>query len=996
MPIIASYDPIAFDLTVAGDLGNNAISVSRNGAGSLLVNGGTVPVSAGAPTVANTDLIEVSGDLGDDTIALDETNGALPSAELVGGGGGDTLTGASNVDTLLGEAGNDTLLGRGGVDVLDGGGDNDVLVGGDGDDQMFGGTGTDRLIWNPGDDNDLWEGGDGSDTGEVNGGGGAEVFTVTANGARVRFDRLDPAPFSLDIGTTESLVLNAGGGDDTISTTGNLAALISLILDGGAGNDAILAGNGGDILLGGEGNDFVDGQQGNDVAFLGVGNDVFQWDPGDGSDTIEGQADVDSLLFNGSAANEIYDLSANGARALLQRNVGAIVMDINDVERVTVNALGGIDSININDLGGTDVVQVTLNLSGTIGGVTGDAAIDTVAFKPGSGNDTVAVSGSVGAFTVNVPFGPVAINQAEATDVLIINGGLGNDILSFAVPYGGITVWFDGGEGSDALRSGGDGTYLGGTGDDIVYAGLTNSNETLDGGDGIDTLDTTSWGGSYTINMATGITNYSGESFTSFENLITGAGIDVITGTVAANIVRTNAGADNVASGDGDDTIEGGAGGDMLAGGAGIDTLSYAGSSLPVYVRLFSSSAFGGDATGDALSGFENAVGSKGNDDLIGSSGINSLEGGLGNDIVQGLAGSDVLDGGGGIDTVSYAGSSLAVYVRLFSSSAFGGDAGGDIVVGFENVLGSSKSDDLMGSSGANLLDGGLGNDTLQGLGGDDVLRGGTGGDTLDGGTGIDTLSYVGSSLAVYVRLFSNSAFGGEANGDDLAGFENVLGSSQNDDLIGTSGANVLNGSVGNDTLQGLGGGDVLVGGAGNDALDGGAGGDTLSYAGSSLAVYVRLFNGTVFGGDANGDTIAGFENVLGSSQADDLVGSASANLLDGALGNDTLSGLGGADVFRFSTALGGANVDTISGYSVAEDVIQLDNTVFTGLTAGTLTAGAFNTGLAASQADDRIVYNAATGMLLFDADGSGAGAAIQFATLGIGLAMTASEFVVI
>ena len=81
-----------------------------------------------------------------------------------------------------------------------------MLTGGDGDDQVFGEAGNDRMIWNPGDDSDLFEGGDGVDTAEVNGGNGSETFTITANGARVRFDRIDPAPFTLDIGTTENLV----------------------------------------------------------------------------------------------------------------------------------------------------------------------------------------------------------------------------------------------------------------------------------------------------------------------------------------------------------------------------------------------------------------------------------------------------------------------------------------------------------------------------------------------------------------------------------------------------------------------------------------------------------------------------------------------------------------------------------------------------------------------------------------------------------------------
>ena len=178
------------------------------------------------------------------------------------------------------------------------------------------------MIWNPGDDTDLNEGGAGTDTVEVNGGGGAEQFTTTANGTRVRFDRLNPAPFAIDIGTSEKLVLNANGGDDSFSATGNLAALIAITVDGGSGNDNILGSNGVDVLLGGDGDDFVDGQQGNDVAFLGAGNDDFQWDPGDGSDTLEGQDGTDTMLFNGTGGAEIFAASANGGRVLFTRNLG--------------------------------------------------------------------------------------------------------------------------------------------------------------------------------------------------------------------------------------------------------------------------------------------------------------------------------------------------------------------------------------------------------------------------------------------------------------------------------------------------------------------------------------------------------------------------------------------------------------------------------------------------------------------------------------------------
>jgi Ca2+-binding RTX toxin-like protein len=247
------------------------------------------------------------------------------------------------------------------------------------------------MIWNPGDDTDLNEGADATDTTEVNGGNGAEVFTLTANGDRVRFDRVTPAPFSIDIGTTENLVLNMNGGDDSFSAAGNLAALIGVTVDGGTGNDTILGGNGADTLLGGDGNDFIDGNQGNDIARLGAGDDVFQWDPGDGSDIVEGQDGTDTLLFNGANINEKFDVSANGERVRFTRDIGNIVMDVNDVETIHVNALGGTDSVTVNDLTGTDLTQVAIHLAGTIGGTTGDGSADTVTVNGTNGNDIVGI-----------------------------------------------------------------------------------------------------------------------------------------------------------------------------------------------------------------------------------------------------------------------------------------------------------------------------------------------------------------------------------------------------------------------------------------------------------------------------------------------------------------------------------------------------------------------------------------------------------------------------
>src|SRR5215211_5485662 len=141
--VTATFSPGSGVLTVIGDNLDNSTTISRDASGKMLVNGGAVAVLGGTPTVANTTLISVFGLGGNDTLSLNEVNGALPRANLFGGAG------------------------------------NDTLIGGAGADQVFGQSGNDRMVWNPGDDTDLNEGGDGTDTVEVNGGNGTEQFTTT-------------------------------------------------------------------------------------------------------------------------------------------------------------------------------------------------------------------------------------------------------------------------------------------------------------------------------------------------------------------------------------------------------------------------------------------------------------------------------------------------------------------------------------------------------------------------------------------------------------------------------------------------------------------------------------------------------------------------------------------------------------------------------------------------------------------------------------------------
>ena len=430
MSIFGEFHVQSKQLLFIGDNVENHVTISSDSTGHILGNGGAIPVSGDVPTVANTDLIIALGGTGNDVIALDETNGALPAAILFGGAGNDMLTGGSGNDRVLGGAGNDILFGGGGNDILVGGAGDDTLTGGAGSDLHVGGAGNDLMIWNPGDGSDVFEGGSGIDTALVNGAAGDEVFTVAANGARVDFERVSPGPFSIDIGTTENLVVNMAAGNDSFTASGDLAGLIHLSVDGGAGNDTIHGSNGADVLLGGagndalfggDGNDLIDGDQGTDTAFMGAGDDVFKWDQGDGSDTVDGEAGFDEMLFNASANAEIFTLSANGAGSLFTRDLGNIVMDLNSIEKVTLNALGGADTININNLGATHVNDIFLDLG--VGGA-GDGAADTISIS--DDHDLHVAVGQDGGLTVLGVSGAVVhiANFEAANDHLFINGDL--------------------------------------------------------------------------------------------------------------------------------------------------------------------------------------------------------------------------------------------------------------------------------------------------------------------------------------------------------------------------------------------------------------------------------------------------------------------------------------------------------------------------------------------------------------------------------------------
>ena len=270
-------------------------------------------------------------------------------------------------------------------------------------------------------------------------------------------------------------------------------------------------------------------------------------------------------------------------------------------------------------------------------------------------------------------------------------------------------------------------------------------------------------------------------------------------------------------------------------------------------------------------------------------------------------------------------------------------------------------------------------------------------------GGGDDVLDSRGTGLV------SNGASGGDGNDSMTGGSAGDLfwGDADNDDLRGRRGDDTLNGGAGTDLIYGGADDDEVSGDTGNDTLYGGAGQDSLFGGSNEDLIYGGadddLLDGggsadRLYGGSGD-DTMDGGTNndmLSGGHGDDELIGNTGNDTLYGGWGADTLTGGTAADVFVFNT-LGDGTVDEITDFNVVDDTIRLDDAAFAGLTAGALAAAAFvaNTSGLATSAAHRVIYDTDSGALWFDADGSGAGAAVQFATLTPGLAMTAADFFV-
>ena len=615
---------------------------------------------------------------------------------------------------------------------------------------------------------------------------------------------------------------------------------------------------------------------------------------------------------------------------------------------LTLYDSGGIDTLDLRTDSSDQRVDLHPEGISDVYGLIGNLIIarDTLIenFVAGSGNDRVI--GNAASNHLQGSDGNDEILGNEGNDTL--EGGSGADLLQ---GNGGNDI-LEGGSGADLLQgNGGNDILEGGSGADHLQGGAGKdwiSYRTSDSAVTIDLGEVTLTGG-----------HAEGDSIAHIENVRGSSYPDLLEGDESNNELDGYHGNDVLRGNGGHDVLEGGAGADTLAGGAGADTASYSRSGAGVVVRLYSGEIRGGDAEGDTFASMvtveytgsdgetrqetvpdiENLRGTAqadtlagdsrnnlldgdggddrlfggpggGDDVLLGGPGTDALFGGQGDDVLEGGPGADTLNGGPGADTASYAQSAEGVDVRLHSGLAQGGDAEGDVLVSIENVTGSAYTDILAGDAGAN---------------------------RLDGGGGVDWLSYAASDAGVDVRLRNGAGSGGHAEGDVIAGFENIEGSDYNDIFGGDGNDNHLSGGAGNDGLWASSGDDVLEGGAGADRLFGGAGKDWVVYWASDTGVTVNLGEGTGTRGHAEGDTIAEVENVDGSSFNDILQGNEGSNRLYGGDGNDELEGGGGNDVLA-----GGGGADRLDGGPGIDAAFYRasDSAVTVNLSNGTATGG--------------------------------------------------------
>jgi Ca2+-binding RTX toxin-like protein len=714
-----------------------------------------------------------------------------------------------------------------------------------------------------------------------------------------------------------------------------------------AGADTILVQTGHTAIFADGGNDYVavlDGWTWTVSLFGGAGNDTLLGSFGD--DWLDGESGIDSMRGGqgddtyviDNAADAIGEAAFGGTDAVRATVSYVLPSNVEHLTLLGTLALNGTGNAGSNELRGNPAANVLKGLEGN-DLLDGGAGADRL--EGGSGADLYVVD-NAGDLVVETgsDFDTVRSSVSFVAPPLVEQVEL-QGTANINVTGNALNNWLFGNAGANVLN--------GGAGPDAMYGGKGNdtyivddSEQIVEGvGEGTDTVQASVshnlWGNVETL-------------------VLTGsAAIDGV-GNELANTITGNGAANR---------LDGGAGGDRMAGGAGDD----------LYVV---------DSGGDVVS--ELALG--------------------GRDTVETQLAAYTL--GAEVENLR-----LYVYGQVYDTTA-------------RNGTGNALANVIEGNNGINTIDGLAGDDTLYGRDGDDVLKGGLGNDLLEGGNGADRMAGgAGNDLYLVteaadqvtellsegtdtVRSMVSYILGTNLETLELVGSGDMdgRGNALNNRLVGNAWANNLDGSTGADVMIGDDGNDTYtVDNAGDQVIESLGAGTDLVRSSINYTLGIGVENLTLLGtsaqtgiGNELGNTIAGnsIANVLkGHAGSDVIDGGAGADKLYGGSGTDQLTGGAGADSFYFEASLNPSNADTIVDFSVVDDTIQLNRSIFAAITAdGTLAASAFRVGGSAQDADDRIIYDPGSGNLYYDEDGSGALSAALFARLAPGLAITNADFV--
>ncbi len=604
------------------------------------------------------------------------------------------------------------------------------------------------------------------------------------------------------------------------------------------------------------------------------------------------------------------------------------------------------------------------------------------------------------------------INSSSATIFQVNNAGLVEGNV-----YGILSTTTNPATGHDfrltntgTVTSGGTAVYTAIIGGDAV---INNSGTIIGGGTGIFVV---SVGSSSQTSISNSGIIQGGSQTPSAIYIQDGAAVIVNSGTINGAITLggtgsrvTNSGAINgdiyATAGTDIFTFSGGTVSGTVFGGAGDDTYNVNTAGL----ILVESTASGTDAVYSSVTfslgnNFETLVltGSA----TINGTGNNQANGIFGNsadNILRGAGGNDTLLGGEGIDTlIGGTGSDLYFYDeddRFVEDPGAGTD---EIwvydLINTQSVVMADNIERLISYyTGSASITGNATNNFIQTLDGNDTLNGVTGSDTMDGGAGNDTYITDGGDTIIDasgIETVLSSATFTLATGLErltLTGTANINGT-------GNAAGNTITGNSGANSLDGAGGTDTMTGGAGNDTFTT-DGGDILNEAANGGTDTVRSTVTFTLQTNFENLVLTGSSaiNGTGNSAVNTITGNGAVNTLNGSTGSDTMTGGLGNDSFVFNTTLGTSNIDRITDYTAVNDTFRLDDAVFTGLATGTLSGAAYvqNTTGKAVDASDRIIYETDTGKVFFDRDGTGAAAAVQFATIGTNLVLTSADFVV-